>query len=383
MAIDLKEISKTANTSTDKTGSKRDFELGKLLNKDIAIFPSGFDDKKKENMYSKMGVLLSAGIDIKTVFDLLEIDQQKEQDKNLIRNIKNDIIRGESISSAMLRSGKFSPFEYYSIQIGEETGRLNRVLNDLTTYYHNKIAQRRKFISAISYPIVVLLTAFGAVFFMMRFLVPLFADVYKRFGGELPFITKLVLGASAFITKSGGWVLLFVSVTTFLLYKQREKIWFRKIYSSFLIRIPVFGVILKKIYLSRFCNSMALLISANVPLTEALRMLKQMIAFYPIEATIDSIRESILQGETLYESMQRHATYPLDLISLVKVGEEVNSLDKMFERLSTQYTDEVSHQTEILNSLLEPILIVFVGVIIGFILIAMYLPIFKLSTQMM
>jgi type IV pilus assembly protein PilC len=256
-------------------------------------------------------------------------------------------------------------------------------LKDLTTYYHNKISQKRKFISAVSYPVVVLLTAFGAVFFMMRFLVPLFADIYKRFGGELPFITKLVLHMSSFITKTGGWFLLTIGLVWFVLYRQKDKPWFRNIYSIILIRIPVFGGILKKIYLSRFCNSMALLMGANVPLTEALRMLKQMIAFYPIEITIDPIRDSIFQGDSLYQSMQKHSTYPLDLISLIKVGEEVNSLDKMFERLSQQYTDDVTHQTEVLNSLLEPILIVFIGIIIGFILVAMYLPIFKLSTQMM
>jgi type IV pilus assembly protein PilC len=380
LAIDIKSLQKKVKTS--KPPDSKGFNVLELLNKDIS-FSSGFDDKKKETMYSKMNILLSAGVDIKTVLDLVEGDQPKTKDKELIRNIRASVLEGRSLSQAFLASKKFSPFEYYSIQIGEETGRLNQVLVDLSLYFHNKIAQKRKFISAVSYPLGVLFTEFGAVFFMMRFLVPLFADVYKRFGGELPFVTKLVLDISSFVTKTGGWVILSILFVAFILYRQKDQLWFRNIYSKVLLRIPVFGGIMKKIYLSRFCNSMALLIGANIPLTEALRMLKQMIAFYPMEMTIDPIRESIFQGGSLHQSMEVHSIYPRDLVSLIKVGEEVNGLDKMFERLSKQYTDDVTHQTEILNSLLEPILIVFIGIIIGFILIAMYLPIFKLSTQMM
>ncbi len=380
MALDIGKIQ--SPKSAQKPPSKG-FNLSYWLNKEISLGSGIFGDTKKENLYSKMNILLTAGIDIRTVLELLAKEQKKAPDKALIKQILDDVIKGKSLSQAFLSSGKFSPFEYYSLQIGEETGKLSEVLTDLTTYFHHKIAQRRKFISAISYPLVVLATALGAVLFMMKFLVPLFADVYKRFGGELPWVTKLVLYISALVSKGLVGFLLVTAISGWMFYRQRDKAWFRSLSAELTMRIPVFGGIARKIYLSRFCNAMALLSSANVPLTEALRMVRQMVAFYPIEATIDTIRDGILQGGSLHESMQQHIIYPDEMISLIKVGEEVNGLDKMFRRLSDQYTADVTHQTEVLNALLEPVLIVFIGVIIGFILIAMYLPIFKLSTQMM
>lgn len=359
------------------------FNLTQRLNKDISLSSGGFGDARKENLYSKMNILLTAGIDIRTILELLAKEQKKASDRSLIKQILDEVVKGKSLSQAFLSAGKFSPFEYYSLQIGEETGKLSEVLTDLTAYFHHKIAQQRKFISAISYPVVVLATAFGAVLFMMKFLVPLFADVYKRFGGELPWVTKAVLYVSDILSHGLVWFLIVVISAGWVLYRLRDRAWFRSITAQVTMRIPVFGGIARKIYLSRFCNAMALLVGANVPLTEALRMVQQMVAFYPIEITINEIREDILQGGSLHESMQRHTIYPDEMISLVKIGEEVNGLDKMFRRLSDQYTADVTHQTEVLNALLEPVLIIFIGVVIGFILIAMYLPIFKLSTQMM
>ena len=167
-----------------------------FLNKDIRLFENQLNDKKKERFYSELNILFSAGVDIKTALELIEEEQLKKADKELFGNIRELIVNGGSLSEAIRTTGKFSTYEYYSIKIGEESGRLPEVLEELAVFFSKKIRQKRLVLNALSYPSIVFLTAFGAIFFMMKFIVPMFADVFLRFGGDLPYITKLIIKIS-------------------------------------------------------------------------------------------------------------------------------------------------------------------------------------------
>jgi type IV pilus assembly protein PilC len=350
-----------------------------FLNKDIRLFGNGLPDKIKESFYLELSVLLSAGIDIRAALDLIKSEQPKKKHQQIFDNIVRQIVAGSTLSSAMKNNGLFSPYEYYSVQIGEETGKLIVVLNELATYYKKKIDQQRQIVSALTYPVLVMVVAGGAVGFMMAYVVPMFADVLKRFGGDLPLITKMVMRLSALIRQSGGIFLLLVTATTIFILSQKKQRWFRKYSSALILRIPVVGDLIRKIYLSRFSNTMSLLIGSHIPMLQSIEMVSQMVSFYPIESTLPDVAAKVMSGQPLHKSLGDHSVYPTKMISLIKVGEEVNQLDLFFNKVSTQYSGEVEYRTTLLSKFLEPMIIVVLGLVVGVILIAMYLPLFKLG----
>src|SRR5258707_2401866 len=236
-----------------------------LLNRDLSFGKKELDDKKKEYLYLELSSLLQAGINLKSSFELITADQQKEKDKELYKNIEKAVLGGTTFSQALQQTGKFSLYEVYSLQIGEETGKLIEVLQDLAKFYQNKIKQRRKIVSALTYPCVVLTSSLGAVFFMLKFVVPMFGDVFKRFGGKLPWITEKIIAVSNAMENNFWRVMIFILlIISFILFTRKtEK--FREIFSKLVLRTPLIGNLVQKIYLARFCNSMRLLINAKLP----------------------------------------------------------------------------------------------------------------------
>jgi len=377
--IDLNTIHQVKKKTTveAKQSGKSNFDF---LNKDIKLFGSGFGDKKKERFYSELSILFAAGVDIRSALELIEEEQTKEKDKALFKQIKEAIIAGSSLSKALEQTGLFTTYEFYSLQIGEESGRLTEILLELSTFFAKKIQQKRQLTSALSYPTVVFFASFGAIFFMMKFVVPMFADVFKRFKGELPYFTKVIIHLSdAFSNYSIYFFVGFVLLVVFI-YNQRKAIWFRKYGAELILRTPIMKDLIGKIYLARFCQSMNLLISARTPLVTAIELVKKMVDFYPIEVSLDTVQNDLLKGQSLYVSLSKFKIYNKRMISLLKVAEEVNQLDTMFAKLAKQYSDEVEHQTSIIGSLIEPVMIIFLGLLVAIILVAMYLPLFQMGS---
>ncbi|HEY2582444.1 MAG TPA: type II secretion system F family protein [Mucilaginibacter sp.] len=352
-----------------------------LLNRDISFGKKELDDKKKEYLYLELSSLLLAGINLKSSFELITADQQKEKDKQLYKNIQDAVLGGTTFSQALQQTGKFSLYEVYSLQIGEETGKLIEVLQDLAKFYQNKIKQRRKIVSALTYPCVVLTSSLGAVFFMLKFVVPMFGDVFKRFGGKLPWITEKIIGVSNAMENNFWRVMIFILLfVAFILFTRKTKK-FREIFSKIVLQTPLIGNLVQKIYLARFCNSMRLLINAKLPLLRAIALIRQMINYYPIESSLQKVEDDIMNGKSLHQSLQEFKVYPSKMIQLVKVGEETNQLDYFFGKISEQYIEEVEYKTSTLSSMMEPLIIIFLGLIVGVILISMYLPLFQMSNS--
>ena len=377
--IDLSKIQKP-KTKAPIAKAKEKGEMFDFLNKDIQFFSASFSDKNKESFYSELHTLFSAGVDITSALELIEEEQEKEKDKELFLKIKTKVIAGDSLSDAIKSTNVFSAYEFYSLQIGEESGQLNNVLNELSIFFGKKIKQKRQLVSALSYPIIVFVASFGAIFFMMKFVVPMFADVFKRFKGELPYFTKLIVRISDLFSAYSIYFILAVLISIAVLYVNRNTIWYRKYSAELLLRTPIVKTMMSKIYLARFCQSMNLLIGAKIPLVTALDLVQKMIGFYPIEVSLDTVKKDILRGEALYSSLSKFKIYNKRMISLLKVAEEVNQMDVMFDKLSQQYSDEVEHQTSILGSLIEPVMIIFLGVLVAIILVAMYLPLFQMGS---
>lgn len=376
-SIDLNSYAKRKKAvKTERSG-----DLSSFLNREISFGGKGLPDKKKEYLYMELSSLLQAGINLKSSLELVAADHQKPQDKELFKQIQEAVLKGTALSDALQQTGRFSLYEVYSLQIGEETGKIIEVLTDLAKYYQSKIRQRRKIVSALTYPCIVMATSLGAVFFMLKFVVPMFGDVFKRFGGELPWLTAKIIDVSKAMESSFFYVVLVLAALVAFVANSRKKEWFRKSASAAVLKVPVVGSLVQKIYLARFANVMRLLINARLPLLRAIALIRQMIAYYPIESSLQKIEEDIMSGKSLHQSMQQFGIYPPKMVQLIRVGEETSQLDHFFGKISEQYVEEVEYKTAALSSLMEPLIIVFLGLIVGLILVAMYLPLFQMSNS--
>lgn len=353
-----------------------------FMNQDIQFFEPSFGIKKKVVLYGQLETLLSSGLDIQASLELIEQSFKHKKDQELIQKLREAVVSGKSLSESMAELGKFSIYEQYSIQIGEETGRLHLILKDLATFFEKTLSYQRQLTGALAYPIFVLSFSVLAVLFLLRYLVPMFSGIYGRFKQDLPSLTQAVVSLSNWTAIIMPYFLMGLLVLFLGAYSQRQKIWFRKAMAWTMLHIPLFGGIIQKVYLSRFCQAMALLLVSGVPLLNAIKLVKQMIDFYPVSHSLELTENQIFQGVQLHEALSNFDFYPAQTLALIKVGEESGKLHLMFERLATQYTNEVDQQTAIVGSLIEPILIVVLGAIVAVILVAMYLPLFKMSTSM-
>lgn len=338
-----------------------------------------FTDKKKYLFFSQLHSLLKSGLSFSHSFELLIENGSKEESK-MLQGIYNDILSGNELWVALKKSGNFSDLDCGVIRIGEETGKLDQSLEFLNRYYNKKYEQRRILISALSYPLIILVVASLVLTFMILVVVPMFEQAYSRMGGELPRITHLIIklsgSSSAFFTIIAILVILFFAVRHF--YGKSEK--YRQVSANILLNLPFAGDLVKLYYQSQFCQLMHLLISANIPLLRSLRMLEDIIRFYPFAISFGNISGQIIKGESLGENLEKYKKiYNKKLVALIKVGEETNSLDKMLSQQAEDTTTELEYKLKQLGNMLEPILILVIGIIVAFILIAMYMPLFKLG----
>lgn len=369
------------NIPQQKKDKKDSFDIDSLLKKEITLF-SSFSNKKKEAFYIELGVLLKAGLELKDALELIANEQKKEVDKQLFLNIINDLIAGKNLSEAIKVQKKFSEYEYYSIQIGERTGTLQNVAEELGNFYKRKNEQRRTVINALSYPIVVLCTAFLAVLFMLQFVVPMFADIFKQNKVELPWITQKIIVISNGFSKY-YWVLFVFIILVFVFIRVfKNKEWYQRLTSMILLKTPFVGEFVRKVKLAQFTQAISLLVGAKVPLLNGIQLTKNMIEFYPLQKALEKVENNILVGKTLHESILLEPIFDKKMGSLIKVAEETNQTETIFNRLTYQYNQEIESKSKMISATVEPLIIVVLGGIVAVILVSMYLPMFKLSSVM-
>lgn len=374
MAFQLKNIE---NNNKKENNS---FDIDTLLKKEINLFGSSFSNKKKEAFYSELAVLLYAGLELKEALELIGSEQKKEIDNTLFQNIIAELISGKNLSEAIHVQKQFSEYEYYSIQIGEKTGTLQKVTEELGVFFRRKNEQRRTVLNALSYPIVVLCTAFLAILFMLQFVVPMFADIFKQNKVELPWLTQQIIYFSDGFSKYywvGGVIIILVII--FIKYFKKKK-WYRKLSTAILLKIPFVGEFVRKVKIAQFTQAISLLVSAKVPLLNGIQLTKKMIDFYPLQVSLTQIENDILLGKSLHKSITKQSFFDKKMGSLIKVAEETNQTETIFNRLTYQYTQEIEYKSKMISATIEPIIILILGSIVAVILIAMYLPMFQLST---
>jgi type IV pilus assembly protein PilC len=360
--------------------NKKSSSIENLLKKEIVFFGERFNNKKKQAFYQELAVLLKAGITFKEGLTLIVESLKKKADKELIQSILNDVINGKPFSEALLASKSFSDYEFYSLQIGEETGTTAQVCQELGVFYERKNEQKRIIIAALTYPSIVLTTAIVVVVFMLSYVVPMFEGIFKQNNMELPMLTKMIVKLSDIVKTFGIYGLLLLVGLIFLgsIFKDNPR--FRNALHHFIMRVPILGAFITKVYLAQFTQAVALLTTAKVPLLNSIQMVKKMIRFVPLQEALDKVENSILKGNSLSLSLKENPLFDNRIISLVKVAEETNQTEYVFKQLSEQYNQEVVLQSKVMTTVLEPLIILFVGGLVAVLLVAMYLPMFQLSS---
>jgi len=337
-------------------------------------------DFQKEALFLEMNSLLSSGLSFSRTFDLLIMTEKKPSVKNLLSIIYNSIIKGSSLWESMTRTGFFTNLDCGVVRIGEETGKLERSLTFLSEYYKKRIFQRRLIVGAVSYPIIILITALIVLTFMVAVVVPMFKEVYKRMGGDLPYLTKLIISLSnnfdvvSYITIS----VVFICGMIHLYYRNDDS--YKKLLGSLALRLPLIGSLVQKSYEGQFCKLLYLLYSSGVPLISGINMINTIIPFYPYRTSFLGIEEGIKRGDLLSTTLKQYGNlYSTKFVTLVSVGEETNKLSDILLKQSDDINGELEYKFKQLGSILEPVLILVVGVLVAIILISMYLPMFKLG----
>jgi type IV pilus assembly protein PilC len=264
------------------------------------------------------------------------------------------------------------------VEAGETGGILDQILVRLAVYLEKAEALQRKVKSALMYPAVVFFVAMGATLFMLMFIIPTFAKMFSDFGGELPLPTKIVLILSNFL-RAYWWALAMGVAGVVIAFKRYYKSEAGQIrIDGLTLKVPILGTVIRKAAIARFTRTLGTLISSGVPILNGLDITARTAGNKVVERAIEATRESISQGNTIAEPLKASGVFPAMVTQMISVGESTGALDEMLDKIANFYDDEVDTAVDALTSVIEPIMIVVMGILVGGMLIAMYLPMFKL-----
>lgn len=341
---------------------------------------SSIKNSRKEVLFSELHSLLSSGLDFSHSFRLLIASEEKIAMKTILQSLYDAVVGGVALWQAMKHNGNFSALDCGVIRIGEETGRLTEVLDFLANYYHKKVEQQRMISSAISYPLIILCTAIVVVIFMLGVIVPMFEQVYARMGGELPALTKWIISLSKSLPIYAAIAVSLTIIISIVLYRFRETDAVRSGIADIVMKIPIVNKIIRGHNQAQFCKLLYLLTSSGVPLLHGIDMLKTVITFYPYQHSFGIICNGLERGELFSTNLEKSPNlYNRKLTTLLRVGEETNRLSQMLQKQADDLTKELEYMLRQLGNMLEPLLILIVGTLVAVILIAMYMPMFKLG----
>jgi len=330
-------------------------------------------------MTRQLATMVSSGMSLLRAFYVLEDQVENKKLKETLGGIREDIEAGLQFSEALARHPKiFSPLYVAMVRAGEAGGVLEQSLDRVADQLEKDDSLRRQVKAAMMYPSVVLGFAFMVLVGLIAFIVPVFVGVFEEFGGELPLITKFTVAMSAAVT--GYWYFWIAGITAVVIgfRKWKSSSWGRPQWDRLRLKVPFkIGDTVQRIALARWSRTLAALYSAGVPILSAIEVTGQTAGNAVVEDAMNDVIESVKSGGTIAAPLADAPIFPPMVAQMIAVGEETGGLDNMLDKVADFYEDEVAAAVKALTSILEPIMIVFVGAIVGFIVIAMYMPMFK------
>jgi type IV pilus assembly protein PilC len=358
----------------------------KIVSKGKEIkFALPFKQKVKQRSIAiftrQLATMIDAGLPLVQSLEILSSQQDQKLFKNIIREIREDVEGGSTFAAALKKHpGTFDDLYTNLVVAGEEGGILDTILLRLAGYIEKAEALKKKVKSALVYPAAIVSVAVIVVGILMIFVIPVFETMFSSAGQTLPLPTLIVLTMSKLIKKYVVIIIPLCILIFFLLRKYHQTENGKAVIDSLLLKMPVFGSLFKKIAVARFSRTLGTLVSSGVPILDGLTIVSKTSGNKTIETAILNARTSIREGETIADPLGRSGIFPPMVIQMISVGESTGALDSMLSKIADFYEEEVDVAVGNLTSLLEPLLMVFLGVVIGGVVISMYLPIFQMAS---
>lgn len=345
--------------------------VGKVKAKELAIFTRQFS------------VMIDAGLPLVQALDILAQQQANGYFRNVLNQVKQDVEEGSTLAGAMVRHPRvFDNLFANMIDAGETGGMLDIILQRLSTYIEKLVKLKRDVVSAMIYPTAVIVIAVAVVSVIMIVVIPQFQNIFLGLlgpGEQLPLPTRIVVGISDFLAGWGGLIILLTIVATAVsIYFYRRTPKGRYVTDSFILKVPIVGPILLKIGVARFSRTLSTLLSSGVPILQSLEITARTAGNVVIEEAVLKIRNAVERGESFVDPLRGSKVFPLMVAQMVGIGEQTGALDAMLGKIADFYEQEVDTAIANLLTLIEPVMIGFLGVTIGGIVISMYLPLFTL-----
>ena len=328
----------------------------------------------------QIATLLGAGVTILKSLDIIEQQIASRKLARVIRELKKNMEGGFSFHEAMAKHPTvFSELWVNLVESGEASGNLAVVLARLATYLERNAAFKKKIISALIYPIILMVAGIGALLFLTLKIIPPFAELFKGFNIELPLLTKILINTSTFI-KNYMWLVILAGVVGFMLLRRYIKTGDgRRKYENFLFNLPTIGEFFRIFVVERFTSEMATLVESGVPILYSLEIAEHSVGNLVFSEVVRTVKDNVRQGKPLSEPLQKSGFFEPMAVQMVTIGEEIGELPNMFKRLNTFYQESIDTYLVRITSMFEPIMLVFMGVVIGIMVVGMFLPIFQIA----
>jgi type IV pilus assembly protein PilC len=365
-------LSPIAISEADATGLNREINLG---------FGSGVKLKDLAIMSRQMSTMIGAGLSLLKTLTVLSEQTENKKLAKILLEVTEQVEAGTALSDAFKKyDDVFPPLMINMVRAGETGGFLDGALDSVATNFEKEVKLRGTIKSALTYPVIVLIMSVLAVVGMLLFIVPVFDNMFKSLGGQLPLPTEILVVLSHAMVWLGPLLLVLTVAAAWWWSRSRHEERVRRVVDPIKLKTPVFGKLLTKIAIARFSRNFSNMIGAGVPILQAIRIVGETSGNYVIERALVAVAESVRQGESIARPLQDHPVFPSMVTQMIAVGEDSGSLETMLDKIADFYDQEVQASTEQLTAMIEPLMIAFLGVVIGGMVIALYMPIFQISS---
>lgn len=357
----------SVSTRTKKLNINLPFKAS-VSDKDIVIFTRQF------------ATMIDAGLPLIQCLDILAKQTDNKTFAASINDIRQDVEAGSTYADALRKHPNvFNDLYVNMVAAGELGGILDTILNRLSKYIEKSMKLKRQIKSAMAYPSTIVAVAVVVIVVLLVWVIPIFSKMFTDFGGILPAPTRMVIGTSDFMQHNILIIIGAVGLIIFGLSRYYKTLNGRRTVDRLSLRLPIFGLLIRKIAVAKFTRTLGTLISSGVPILDGLNIVAKTAGNKVVEEALYATRQSISEGKTLAEPLEQTQVFPPMVVQMIAVGETTGALDAMLSKIADFYDEEVDSAVSTLTSLLEPMLMIFLGIVIGFIVVAMYLPIFKLA----
>jgi len=348
---------------------------------EINLFPEKVDDKDISVFFRQLSTMINAGLPLVQCFELAERGTEKKSMVKLLGDVRQSLEGGNPLGETMRKfPDEFDRLTCALVEAGEQGGILDTILLRLCVYKEKALSLKAKIKSAMVYPIAILVVSFIVTSILMIFVIPVFGEMFGDFGAELPMPTQIAMGISDifvqfwYVVVGAPIALVFGIRTIYQTPKGRYQL------DKLLLSLPVLGDVLRKASVARFCRTFSTLSAAGVPILESLDTVAETAGNVVIEKVILSSKDSISQGQTLTAPLEASKIFPIMVTQMISIGEQTGSLEEMLGKIADFYEEEVDTAVDNMQQLMEPVIMAFLGVVIGGLVISMYLPIFQMAS---